>query len=125
MFERQERAAILLLVGIAVVVTGAHLFLSGLGKQPFARPFSPGSPDGELVFIEGQIDQLTLTKNGGHLIASVNNLSVFVPAQVAADISVKKGDRISVYGIVQTYHGQKEIVVSAPGDIRVTPAPSL
>lgn len=123
MFERQERMAILLLVGIAVIVTGAHLVLSGLGKQPFARPFSSGSSDGELVFLEGQIDQLTLTRNGGNLIVSINNLSIFIPSQVAQDISLKKGDRIFVYGTVQTYQGKKEIVVSEAGDIRVTPAP--
>ena len=110
MFERQERMAILLLIGVAIAVIVAHIVLTGLGKQPFARPFTNSSADGELVVVEGQIDQITLTQSGGHMTVSVNNLSVFLPAQVVQavspaerrpdlgvrdcpDLSGKKGDR--------------------------------
>ena len=119
MFERQERVAALLLVGVAIAVIAAHIMLTGLGKQPFARPFTNSSSDGELVFIEGSIDQITLTNSGGHMTVSVNNLSIFLPAQVVQGVSLQKGDRISVYGIVQTYRGKKEIVVSAAEDVRI------
>ena len=122
MFERQERVAILLLIGVTIVVIVAHFVLAGLGKQPFARPFTSSSSDGELVFIEGTIDQITLTKSGGHMTVSVNNLSIFLPAQVVQALSFQKGDTISVYGIVQTYNGKKEIVVSSAEDVRVKPA---
>jgi hypothetical protein len=125
MFERQERLAILLLVGVAIAVIVAHIVLAGLGKQLFARPFTNSSSDGELVVVEGQIDQITLTKSGGHLTVSVNNLSIFLPAQVVQVVSLQKGDRISVYGIVQTYRGKKEVVVSAAEDVRVIPKKSL
>jgi DNA/RNA endonuclease YhcR with UshA esterase domain len=125
MFERQERVAILLLIGVAIAVIVAHVILAGLGKQPFARPFSNSSSDGELVIMEGQIDQITLTKSGGHMIVSVNNLSIFLPAPVVQAVSLQKGDRISVYGIVQTYRGKKEIVVSAAEDIHILPVKSL
>jgi len=121
MFERQERVAILLLVGVAIAVIVAHAVLAGLGKQPFARPFTNSSPDGELVIVEGKIDQITLIKNGGHMTLSVNNLSIFLPAQVVQAVSLQKGDRISVYGVVQTYRGKKEIVVSAAEDVRILP----
>jgi hypothetical protein len=121
MFERQERVAALLLVGVAIAVIAAHIVLTGLGKQPFARPFTNSSSDGELVFIEGSIDQITLTNSGGHMTVSVNNLSIFLPAQVVQGVSLQKGDRISVYGIVQTYRGKKEIVVSAAEDVRIIP----
>jgi DNA/RNA endonuclease YhcR with UshA esterase domain len=121
MFERQERAAILLLFGVAVVVIAAHLILANLGKQPFAHPFTNSSADGELVFIEGHIDQITLTNSGGHVILNLDNLSIFLPAQVAQKLSLQKGDMISVYGIVQTYRGKKEIVVSSAEDIRLKP----
>ena len=124
MFERQERVAILLLIGVTIVVIVAHFVLAGLGKQPFARPFTSSSSDGELVFIEGTIDQITLTKSGGHMTVSVNNLSIFLPSQVVQAVSLQKGDRISVYGIVQTYRGKKEIVVSAAEDVRILPAKS-
>lgn len=121
MFERQERIAVLLLVGVAVAVIVAHIVLAGLGKQPFARPFTNTSTDGELVVVEGQIDQITLTKSGGHMTLSVNNLSIFLPAQVGQVVPLQKGDTISVYGIVQTYRGKKEIVVSGAEDVRILP----
>ena len=125
MFERQERVAILLLVGVAITVIVAHVVLAGLGKQPFARPFTSSSSEGELVVVEGQIDQISLTKSGGHMTVSVNNLSIFLPAQVVQVVSLQKGDRISVYGVVQTYRGKKEIVVSAAEDVRILPGKSL
>jgi DNA/RNA endonuclease YhcR with UshA esterase domain len=125
MFERQERVAILLLVGVAIAVIVAHVMLADLGKKPFARPFTDSSSDGELVVVEGQIDQITLTKSGGHMTVSVNNLSIFLPAQVVQVVSLQKGDRISLYGVVQTYRGKKEIVVSAAEDVRVLPGKSL
>lgn len=125
MFERQERVAILILAGVAIAVIVAHLVLAGLGKQPFARPFTNSSSDGELVVVEGQIDQITLTKSGGHMTVNMNNLSIFLPAQVVQAISLQKGDRISVYGVVQTYRGKKEIVVSAADDVRIISEKSL
>jgi DNA/RNA endonuclease YhcR with UshA esterase domain len=124
MFERQERVAALLLVGVAIAVIAAHIVLAGLGKQPFARPFTNSSSDGELVVVEGQIDQIALTKSGGHMTVSVNNLSIFLPVQVVQKVSLQKGDRISVYGIVQTYRGKKEIMVSGSEDIRILPVKS-
>jgi DNA/RNA endonuclease YhcR with UshA esterase domain len=125
MFERQEQVAILMLVGVAIALIVAHVLLADLGKKPFARPFTNISSDGELVVVEGQIDQITLTKSGGYTTVSVNNLSIFMPVQVAQVVSLQKGDRISVYGVVQTYRGKKEIVVSAAEDIRVLPGKSL
>jgi len=125
MFERQERYAVLLLVGVALVVIVAHFVLAGLGKQPFARPFTDNSADGELVVVDGQIDRITLTTSGGHAIVSLDNISVFVPEQVIQKVPLQKGDRISVYGTVQTYRGKKEIVVNAPEDVRILSEKSL
>lgn len=119
MLGRQERMAILLLFGVAVVVIAAHGVLTTLGKQPFARPFTPATSDGELVSFEGTIENAALTKNGGHVTLLVNNLTVFVPAQVAQGVAFRKGQRVSLYGIVETYRGEKEIVVGSAGDIRV------
>ena len=118
MFGRQERVAILLLIGIAVAVIAAHLILSSLGKQPFAKPFTNNSADGELVHMEGTVDQVALTKTGGHMTLQINNLTVFIPAQAARDLTMNKGANVSVYGIVETYHGKKEIIVSSAEDIR-------
>jgi DNA/RNA endonuclease YhcR with UshA esterase domain len=70
-----------------------------------------------MVHIEGTIDQISLTKNGGHMTLEINNLTVFVPAQAARDLTVTKGANISVYGIVETYRGKKEIMVNSAEDI--------
>ncbi len=118
MFERQERLAILLLIGVAVAVIAAHLILGSFGKQPFSKPFTNSSADGELVYVEGSIDQVALTKTGGHMTLQIKNLTIFIPAQAARDLMMKKGANISVYGIVETYRGKKEIMVSSVEDIR-------
>lgn len=121
MLERQERAAIILLLGVVITVITAHLFLGSFGKQPFARPFTNNSIDGELVIAAGTIDQLVITQNGGHMNVYTDTVTIFVPAQVAQELTLQKGDVISVYGIVQTYRGKKEIAVSSVNDISVNP----
>jgi len=118
MFERQERLAVLLLVGVAIAVISAHLVLTYLGKQPFAHPFSESSADGELVYTDGQIDQITLTKDGDYALIRLGNISLFMQSQHVRSLGLQKGDRVSVYGIVQTYHGKKELVVNTAEDIR-------
>jgi DNA/RNA endonuclease YhcR with UshA esterase domain len=118
MFEHQERTAFLILIGVAVAVIGAHLVLGTLGKQPFARTFTNNSADGELVVTEGTVDQISIM-TGGHITVKMENLSVFVPVQVAEGLLIQKGDSIRVYGIVQTYHGKKEIILGSKDDIRV------
>jgi DNA/RNA endonuclease YhcR with UshA esterase domain len=117
MFERQERVAVLLLLGVMIAVIAAHLILGTLGKESFARPFTNNSADGELVTARGIIDQVAITQTGGHMNLYMNNITVFVPAQVAQELTIRKGDSISLYGVVQTYRGKKEIVVSSGKDI--------
>jgi hypothetical protein len=121
MFEHQERVAILLLLGVACAVIAGHLILGTLGKQPFARPYTNTSPDDELVITSGTIDQIMITKTGGHMSVYLENITIFVPAQFAQDLTLKKGDSISVYGVVQTYRGKKEIVISSGSDISLVP----
>ena len=121
MFERQERVALLLLLGVLIVVITAHLVLGTLGKQPFARPFTNNSADGELVIVSGTIDQITITKTGGHMNVYLANITIFVPVQIAQELTLQKGDTVSVYGVVQTYRGKKEIVVSSGKDFDIIP----
>ncbi len=123
MLMRQERIALLLLIGVAVVVVTAHIVLAMVGKQPFAHPFSDASVDGELVAIEGAVGRATLMENGGHLSLLVNNVTVFIPAPAARGLVVHRNDTIRAYGIVQTYRGKKEVVISAAEDIRITTVP--
>jgi len=118
MFERQERLAILLLIGVAVAVIAAHLVLGSFGKQPFSKQFKNNSADGELVYVEGTVDQVALTKTGGHMNLQIDSLTIFIPAQATRNLTIKKGANISVYGIVETYRGKKEIMVSSAEDTR-------
>ena len=118
MLGRQERVAILLLCGVALAVIAAHLVLVTVGKEPFASEYTEQSPDGSLVSINGTIDQATVIKNGGHVILTVRNTTVFIPSAVAGDHSFVRGTRVTLYGTVQTYEGKKEIQVSSIDDIR-------
>ena len=117
MFERQERVAIFLLLGVTIAVIAAHLVLGTLGKQSFANHFTNNSADGELVIVTGTIDRIVYTQTGGHVNLYVNNITIFVPSQVSQELTLRKGDSISLYGVVQTYRGKKEIVVSSKKDI--------
>jgi len=123
MLGRQERVALLLLVGVAVTVVTAHAVLSTIGKHPFAHPFTANSSDGELVMVQGTVDRATIIENGGHLALQVDNVSVFIPATASQDLVVHKGDILLAYGTVQTYRGKKEIVISSAEDIRITTIP--
>jgi DNA/RNA endonuclease YhcR with UshA esterase domain len=118
MLGRQERAALLILVGVAAIVVITHLALTAAGKQPFAHPFTVNTEDGELVYLDGTVDQAAITKNGGHVTLRIRNMTVFIPEQAARGQSFQKGQNVSVYGIVETYRGEKEIVVNSAGDIR-------
>jgi ABC-type uncharacterized transport system YnjBCD permease subunit len=120
MLGRQERLAILLLVGVAISVIIAHLALDQIGKRAFATNFSEQSQEGDLVIVSGKIDTVTLTRSGGHCILVVNNLSVFIPNQIADGQSFTQGTNISVIGTIQTYQGKKELLVQSASDIILT-----
>ncbi len=121
MFGRQERLAILLLAAVAIIVIASHLVLGYLGKGPFAIPYSDEAKEGDLVVVNGTIDALTLTRNGGHIVISVNNLTVFLPNSVASGLGIRKGVNVSVIGKVQTYEGKREVIVQSSPDILLLP----
>ena len=123
MLMRQERIALLLLVGVTVMVVTAHAVLIMIGKQPFSHPFSDHSADGELVRIDGRVERVTVIENGGHLSLSMKNTTVFIPSSAAQGLVIHKNDTIVAYGIVQTYRGKKEVVVNSGEDIRITTIP--
>ena len=117
MLERQEWLALLILIGVVIMVVAAHLILENAGKRSFASPFSEISHDGDLVYLSGMIDHVVITKNGGHLIIQINNVSVFIPGQIASNMTLHDGENISVVGVVQTYQGKKEVVVQSGSDV--------
>jgi hypothetical protein len=121
MFGRQERYAIILLLTVLAIVIAAHLILDTIGKRPFASPYSDRSDEGALVILSGTIDDITVTRTGGHLLLQVNETTVFVQNAAAADRSFQKGSTITVIGIVQTYEGKREIAVQSASDILSEP----
>lgn len=119
MLTWQERNAFLLLAVVLVAVVAGFIIIESAGKSTFSTKFTRSSPDGSLVLLEGTVDRVIVTKNGADLILDVNGTSVFIPASSAMGVSVKKGDVVQIYGIVQTYRGEKEVVVQQSWDIRV------
>ena len=117
MLGRQELLAIALLLSVAGMVIASHLVLEQIGKRPFVTDYSEHSENGDLVRMSGTIERAILTKNGGHCILTVNNLSVFIPNRIAADTTFTLGTNITVTGIVQTYGGEREIAVQSASDI--------
>ncbi|MEI7433901.1 MAG: hypothetical protein WCJ93_06600 [Methanomicrobiales archaeon] len=119
MLTRQERNAFILLTIVTLAVVAGYILIESAGKSTFSTRFTSTSADGALVLLEGKVDQLVVTKNGADLILNVNGTSVFIPASSARGVSLKKGDTLQLYGVVQTYRGEKEIVVQQPGDIHL------
>jgi len=117
MLGRQERLALLLLIGVTIAVIASHVILSTIGKRPFSVPFTAATEDGELVSLSGTIDHLRVTRTGDHILMQVNNTSVFIPGSVAQQLVLRNGDTVSLVGIVQTYGEEKEVVVQAASDI--------
>jgi hypothetical protein len=119
MLLRQERMAFCLLVTVAIGISLGSLILPGIDKGALAQEFEKNQTEGTLVRIEGTVDELSWTKTGGHLSARIAGTSVFMPAGVAENLALREGDRVLVYGIVQTYRGEKEIVVQDAGDVEI------
>ncbi len=117
MLVRQEKVAILLLLlTVAVVLVSAGL-LEAVGKGIFSRPYAPDCADGELVHFEGVVEEIRTTATGGHQILAVSGIRVFVPSSCVRKGWPSEGQAVSMYGIVQTYRGEREILIRSSGDI--------
>ena len=119
MLDRKERVALALLVGVALAVSAAAIALDSVGKAPFYTPFSNKSQDGAFVVLEGPVDKVTWTRDGAHLQMVVRGVNVFIPSAAEYGVLVAKGDNATLYGVVQTYRGEKEIMVESPDDLVV------
>jgi DNA/RNA endonuclease YhcR with UshA esterase domain len=115
--ERQEKQAIILLILVILMVSGTHMILSILGNDPFAAQYSPDVAEGRMVRLEGTVEKITTTQEGGHLILQIQGVQVFIPASAVGQHTIVSGAQIRVYGVVQTYRGEREVVVSRPSDI--------
>ena len=119
MLERQEKAALIVLVCVVGIVLAAHLLFDAVGRPLVAEPYSPEVPDGALVLLEGSIEGIAKTSSGGHLILTVNGTMVFLPENVAVGLELHENENVTLYGIVQTYRGKREVVVASSRDVQV------
>lgn len=119
MLTDQERTALLLLVIVTAALLSAHLLLAAAGKEAVARPYSPDAAEGDLVILEGTIENAATTQAGGHRILVIDGVRVFIPAEAAGGRSFTEGELLGVIGQVQYYQGEKEIVVDLFDDIRI------
>lgn len=127
--EKEEKVMVLLLFMTLTSLMAAYLcFGSELtagqetGKE--VKTYTPESAEGEKVFIQAEVLSKQLTYKGGHLLLQVDCnsevLSVFIPKTAGAEafnVSIKKGDYISVTGTVSEYEGKKEIKVERKEDV--------
>ncbi len=123
MLLRQEKIAFCLLVIVVTGITVGAVLLSGLDKGVLARDYQENESDGALVRLEGTIEDLRKTQTGGHMIATITGTTIFLPSGVAGKVTLREGDRVIVYGIVQTFRGTKEIVVQDARDVRIIREP--
>jgi len=119
--SRQERRALAALAVVTVVVLAVHLAFEAAGPAVFAVAFTPETEDGAMAIHRGVVEDVRWTGTGGHLLMTVGGVQVFVPASVAPASAPAVGEVVQVTGTVQTYRGEKEIVVRDPGDIVRSP----
>ena len=121
MFHPQERIAILILTGVLIILIVMSFLIESTDKESFATPFSETLEDGTLAILSGTVTAAANTRTGGHLMLTVDNISVFVPDGALEEPRTVIGGTANVIGIVQTYRGKKEIVVDCPDDIAIQP----
>ena len=119
MFDRKERIALALLIAVALTVTAAAVVLDAVGKGPFYSPFTTTTQEGARVFLEGPVEKVTWTRDGAHLQLVVGGVNVFVPSAAGQGLIITEGDHAALYGVVQVYRGEKEVLVESPGDLKI------
>ena len=123
MLLRQERIALILLCIVAGGLIIVSAVLAGVDNATLATEYTADARDGIFVHLNGVAGEVRTTQTGGHIIASVNGTKVFIPSDTARDVALNPGDQVSLYGIVQTYRGEREIVVNSHTDITVLSTP--
>lgn len=117
--HKQERTAILLIIGVLILLAISTYLIEAAGKEAFAVPFSDTRDDGTLAVLTGTVTTAANTRTGGHLMLTVNNTSVFVPDGALDEPEDAVGHHLRAIGTVQTYRGEKEIIVASPDDITI------
>jgi hypothetical protein len=120
MLTRPERNALLILGIVVIAILAGSIVMESMGSAPFATRYSQAASDGTLVSISGTIEKQTIIKDGGHRILVINGTTVFIPGSTGAGLSLSRGQSVTIFGVVTTYQGEKEIMVKKQGDIHIT-----
>jgi hypothetical protein len=113
-FGKEEKLAILLLIAVTAASGTIFLLLDSAGKESFASPYGPSADTGDLVFYEGDVDEIIYTRTGGHIIVKSGNNTIFIRNGAVQEISGEPGLMIHAVGTVENYEGEREIYVSDP-----------
>lgn len=118
LLSRPEKKAVLILV--IVIIALAVLFAATVFLLPDrgAVEYSESLSDGTLVKFEGVVYDTKTTSTGGHLIANVSGVTVFI-YDGGSSLFLLDGDRVKIIGKTETYAGQKEISVERISDITI------
>jgi DNA/RNA endonuclease YhcR with UshA esterase domain len=129
--EKEEKVVVVLLfMTLSSLLTAYLCFgpeLAGAGQTGGkVTQYTQESSAGEKVSIEAEVLSKSFTHKGEHLILQVDCnseiLNVFVPKTAGAEalnMSIQKGDLISVTGTISEYKGKKEISVQKKEDITI------
>jgi DNA/RNA endonuclease YhcR with UshA esterase domain len=114
---RQEKIALVLILAVIATVAIATFILESVGKGAFVRSMGPEAREGDLVSLQGSVEEVRATATGGHQVLRVAGVRVFVPATAVRNGWPRVGDEIRVFGTIQTYRGEREVLVRSAGDI--------
>ena len=124
--EKEEKIVVILLSMILLSLSISYLVFFE-DSDSDASAFSSSSVPGDCVFVEGSVLSERFTYSGNHLIvvldAASGPVKVFVPADNGASEvgSLLQEDlHVRVFGIVDEYEGETEIVVQAADDVLVS-----
>jgi len=116
MLTKMEKKAFCVLLAVTAVLIIFFLCFGVLYPEAGVVPYTEDTPEKTRVSFAGEIQEMRITAAGGHVLLNIAGVSVFVEGG-ADNIFYKTGDRVRVVGIVETYAGNREIVVGQTGSV--------
>ncbi|MDO5844360.1 MAG: hypothetical protein Q4Q53_04365 [Methanocorpusculum sp.] len=116
--SRPEKKAVIILTAVIIALAVLFFVTTFLIEDRGAVEYSENLSDGTLVKYEGTVYDTKITSTGGHLIANVSGVTVFI-YEGGSSLFLMKGDRVKVIGKTETYSGRKEIAVERISDINI------
>lgn len=129
--EKEEKVVVVLLLMVLSSLLTAYICFgsespSDTQKSGEIKQYTSKSAVGERVFLEGEVLNKQFTHKGNHLLLQVDCnsevLSIFIPKTAGAEslnLSIDKGDYISIKGTVTEYEGKREVKVEKQEDISI------